>query len=277
MSSTPKARDMATRNPNAQESIPEDPPSYVEEGIVGWSDEDGSNYYQQGTGENSGYTLVRVQLFKGKPPTVRAKPGVAQGHRIYCRLGLVPFRIPKEGTAVLVTAPGGDWTTPARQVITATIEKNPTIQFDVNRPVLDFGDVDLVFTAKSITLQSKAATPQYVAVGLPRAGGGPSIMLQDETGSGLVLQGGQLGLIVTDGATPPNMKTMLQLTASEIDLAVLGQSGVKLQGSTPTIYGGNGYFYTAAVYLGAFATLATPLRYGTTPIPLVSTTNFGSP
>lgn len=279
MSSTPRARDMPQRNPNAQEIVPDEAPSYVEEGIVGWADEDATNFYQQGEASNSGYTLVRVQLFKGKSPTVAATPGVAQGHRILCRIGLTPFRIPPLGTAVLVTAPSGDWQTTGRQVITHTIEKNPTIQFDLNRPVMDFGDVDVVIAARSVTLQSKPASgvPQFVAVGLARAGGGPSIMLQDETGSGIVIQSGSIGIIATDNASPPNMKAMLQLTPTEIDLAMLGQSGVKLVGSTPTIYGGNGYFYTAGVYLGALATAATPLRYGTTPIPLVSTSNFGSP
>lgn len=280
-------RDKTTllRGLNLQDIIPDDPPSYIEEATVGWDGED--TYYDLGTSENeeSGQTLVRVQLFRGKPPHITKKNGVGQGYRLLCRIGLTPFRVPAKGTPVLVAFPGGNWQTPGNPVIFAVVANSPVQQFDAKRVVYDFGpDVEVVHRAKCHTFQSYETTPQYVSIGTPRAPGAtPAIRIFDETGSGIVVSQGKIRIAVTDNGSPPKITKFLSMSDAD-GIDVMNTDGGSIKSSIFVkndgdvwIGGANSRLFTRGVYLGTAATALTPVLIGNPASPTPSAVVFGSP
>lgn len=257
----------------------------LELGTVGW--EDVAEHTDLGTADNDGYTLVRVQLYSGRDLTKPKKTGVAQGHRVLCQIGGGLFRVPPKGTRVLVAFPAGMRTTQGAAVIVCTIEKSPAIQFGAgtgspDRPVMDFGNVDVVIAARSVTLQSKASPfPQYLSVGQPRGGGAtPGIRMYDETGSGIVISGGKIMVAVTDNGSPPKVTKYLSMShADGIDVmntdggGILCSLALKNSGDC-WIAGANARLYTAGVYLGVSITnvLTNRALYGTPASPTPSAT-----
>lgn len=243
------------RNPNFQDLFPDDPPSYIEEGTVGWDGE--AEYYELGTADNaeSGQTLVRVQLFRGKPPHVAKKDGVGQGYRLLCRIGLTPFRVPAKGTPVLVAFPGGNWQTPGNPVIISVVATSPTTQFASDRVVFDFGpDVHVVIRGKSVSLMDANSPARFIGVGQPRSGGTPGCFASDTDGSGWSVQVGAVGVYVASGG---DAKSLLQLTPTEVDLIQKGTTLVaaKLTGADGNfkICGANFECFTSGGTLGATA------------------------
>jgi hypothetical protein len=253
----------------------------IEIGTVGWID-DGGTYFDQGTGDNDGFTLVRVTLFRGRDPSTSLDQTQAQGQQMLCTIGSGVNRIPPRGTRVLVAIPATHGLIPGAAVIITTMEKSfsETSQFSDKRVVIDYGDVPVIIRGSCVTLQSTASVPQSLSVGLPPAGGVAGISMMDETGSGMVLQSGVLAFIATDAGTPPTATAFVQLKNGEIALAVGGGlCGAKWETSGDAhIFGTNFYAYTAGVYLGALATVANTALWGISgPAAAPSTTVYLSP
>lgn len=228
-------------------------PRSVELGTVGWDDEE--LWYETGTGDNDGHTLVRVQLYAGKDPGVRPKAGVALGRKLLCQIADGVFRIPAKGTRCYVILPAGYEDVPGAGVIVATVSKNPD-RLAEDRAVLDYGDVHLVIKAKSASLQSY--DNEFISVGTPRSGGTSGLIFQAADGTGGVIQNGVVGWFV---ASSGDAKTLLQMTTSGIDCCVKGGGMWRLDGSFYTL----GSTFTAAcgkVYLGLAPTPSTPVLVG---------------
>ena len=245
-------------------------------GTVGWVDR--AEWYDQGDGSNgqTGKTLVYVTLFAGRTPDTTPDQTQAQGQPLMCQIGGGLFRIPPKGTQVLVAIPSPHGLIPGASVIIATSEPSPAIQFSKDRVVMDYGDQTVVIRAACVVIESTASpNPQYLAVGQPPSGGAAGILMMDETGSGIAVQSGVVGLMASDGGSPPSNTAFMQIKNGEIALAVGGgTSGAKWEGGNATIFGANGYFYTAGVYLGATAVAAKTCLYGTSGSPVPSTSVF---
>lgn len=237
--------------------------TFCENGMIGW--DDNGFWYDKGTAADDGHLVVGVQLFKGKDQSTEPKAGVAQGHRILCRIALSPFRIPPRGTPVVVLIPGGDIQTPGNCVVVAAIEENPFQQLDEKRVVFDFGnETHVLIRGASVSLQDTAAGPAcFVGVGTPFTGGARGIYAIDETGSGFSTQSGEVGVFASSGGAATSM---VHLTATEADVIVKGGSlcGLKATGGDITLFGANSYLYTAGVYLGALATALNTALWGPT-------------
>jgi hypothetical protein len=254
----------------------------IELGTVGWDGVD--EYAFLGSGDNDGYTLVRVQLYRGRDKTKPLKKGVAQGYQIVAQIDSALFYVPPRGTRVYVALPAGMDTTKGAGVIFATVRPSPTIQFASDksgepRAVLDFGDeTHVVIRGKSVTAQDPQG--RHISVGTPRAGGAAGVSAIDETGSGWTIQSGVVGLFATDNGTPPDAKSCIQLTATLIDIMQKGSTlaGAKFASGDATICGNNFYSYTAGCYLGAMATVANTVLWGVSgPAAAPSATVYVSP
>ncbi len=132
----------------------------IEVGTVGWEDED--VWFERGTANDDGYTLIRVQLFRGRDITKPLKDGIGQGVRLLCHISSGIFRIPKKGMRVYVAVPVGMEAKAGAGVIIATIEKNPIEQFDTGRVLMAFPDDDLIIKARSVTVSDY--NDDYIAV-----------------------------------------------------------------------------------------------------------------
>ena len=238
----------------------------IEMGTVGW--DDGSDYVDQGSATNDGNTLVKVQLFRGRDPSQPLKPGVAQGHKIVAQISSMfgIYWIPPAGTRVQVSIPAGMRETVGAALIIGAYAQSPTQQFAKDRVMWDVGSsTHIVERAKSVVLQSYASpNPQYLAIGTPRGGGAAGAYLMDETGAGMVVQSGNLGVLTANA--------FIQLKNGEVDIATGGgTAGATWTGGNVTLFGANGYFYTAGVYLGAGAIVTTPCVYMNSGTPAAST------
>lgn len=244
-------------------------PPQVEVGTVGWEDEE--LWYEKGSDENDGHTLVRVQLYRGKPNGVQPKPGIAQGHRLLCHISDTIFRIPKKGTRCYVILPAGFETTPGAGVIVACVSKSPTTQFEADRVVLDFGsDTHVVFKGKSVALSDHASPSRSLSVGTPRTGGTPGVLIHLPDGTGAVWQAGSVGIY----ATP---STLMQLTPSSFEVQQGSGSFVKLSGGNFHSYGAVNKMQGAGCYIGKAPTPANPAMWGFGPMGLGSPSCFISP
>lgn len=241
-------------------------------GTVGWEDEE--TYFEVGSNQNDGYTLVRVQLFGSRDMTKPLKPGVGQGMKILCHIGSGVYRVPPVGTRVYVAVPDGMESNPGAGVIFATVEKNPLAQYNSDRVQMNFGDdVDVVIRAKSVTMMDPGG--RFITVGTPRGGGTPGIILQDETGSGGTITNGAVGWW---SATGGEAKSLIQVTTTEISLQQKDGAFLTLGGGDAYLVGQNSYVMGSGVYLGHAPTAATTALYGVSgPAGIASTSVFLSP
>ncbi len=232
----------------------------IEMGTVGW--EDTELFYEKGTDENDGHTLVRVQLFRGRDITKPIKKGIAQGHKMLCNISGGLFRIPPKGTRVYVAVPTGYENSPGAGVIFATVEKSPTVQFEQDRVVLNFGeDCHVMIKAKSITMSDFAS--RFIAVGTPRSAGVPGVMMHDETGSGICVQSGTVGAWSADGGA---MKVVMQLSPTKGEIYNSAGSFVRLDGNKFSCFGSTCQVVGGGVYLGKAATALNMALWGPTGI-----------
>lgn len=233
-----------------------------EPGTVGW---DGSEPHYD---TQDDVTLVKVTLVRGRHPSTPLTPSVAQGLQVLCRIGGGLFRIPPKGTAVMVGFPTAYADHPGAGVIVCTTEASPDIQFSATKAKFDVGaDTDLVIKAKSVTISDYNNRFLHV--------GPDGVMIQDESGNGLMLAGGALVLFVADGG---DAKTLLQLTKSELSLLQKETGFIKLRGGNATVMAtGSAGILAGNVSIGAGATAATPARVGAAPPGTPSTSVFISP
>lgn len=228
----------------------------VEIGTVGWDDED--LWYEKGTDANDGHTLVRVQLYRGKPQGVPPTPGVAMGHRLLCHIADGLFRIPKKGTRCYVILPAGLETTPGAGVIVACVSKSPTTQFEADRVVLDYGsDTHVVFKGKSVSLSDHASPSRSVSVGTPRTGGVPGVLIHLPDGTGAVWQAGAVGIYATQS-------TLMQFTPSSWEVQQADGSFMKLSGGNCHTFGAANKVQGAACYIGKAPTPVNTALWGPT-------------
>jgi hypothetical protein len=233
-----------------------------EPGTVGW---DGvSPHYDT----EDGVTLVRVTLVRGRHPATPLQPDVAQGYQVLARIGGGLFRIPAQGTSVMVGFPTAFADHPGAGVIVCTTESSPDIQFSPTKAKFDVGaDTDFVIKAKSVTISDYANRFLHV--------GPDGVMLQDEKGNGVVMSGGAIMIYVADSG---DAKTVVQMTSKELSLVQKDTGMVKLTGGNATVVAsGSAAIVAGSVSIGAKATAATPAIIGPTPPGAPSTSVFISP
>jgi hypothetical protein len=130
------------------------PTGRIEMGTIGW--DNAEEHFVQGTEgtEEEGYTLVRVQLFRGRSnASKKLKATTGQGTQMLCHISSGLFRIPKKGERCFVMLAAGYENMDASGVIVAIIKKTPFEQFSEGRVKMDFGsDEDLVIKARSVTI-----------------------------------------------------------------------------------------------------------------------------
>ena len=185
----------------------------IEIGSIGWEDDD--SHYDMGSAGNDGYTLVKVQLFRGrdftKPLTDRA-----QGVRILCHINsMYGARIPDKDTRCYVAIPQGMDNVPGAGVIIGTVEKStPKDQLATDRIVTDYGpNTHVVIKAKSVSIQSY--DNEFVSVGTPRSGGTSGVTIQAKDGSGGVVQSGVVSWFV---ASAGDAKSLMQMTPTSVEI-----------------------------------------------------------
>lgn len=225
----------------------------IEIGTVGWEGRD--EHVEFGTGDNDGFTLVCVTLYRGRQQGTPVKKGVGQGHEIRCHISsLAGARVPAKGTRVLVAIPFGMDQSAGAGVIIATIEKTAEKdQLTDDRVVLDYGpDTHVVIKGKSVTLQDH--DNRFITVGTPRSGGAPGLLFQAKDGSGGVIQEGALGwFVAVDGDT----KQIFQMTTTETEMWCKGGGMCKVDASGFYSAGASATVAGAATYIGAAATPLT--------------------
>lgn len=239
----------------AEQDIPgfEPPPApQIEMGTVGWDNESGVSDIEQ-----DGYTLVKVQLFRGKDPSEKIKNAErAQGHRLLCMMASSIGRIPPKGTRVLIAIPHGyEGMANGTSVIIATIEKNKASQLSNQRAVQDYGTQDLVIKARSISLMDREN--RFITIS-PESG----VIIQDKTGTGAMWKGDAAAIFVSDGTF---MGSVIQLVPTEITATVQGGSLLQLDKTKATMYSQNCYIQGAGVYLGLVPTNATEACFSANP------------
>lgn len=237
----------------------------IEIGSIGWEDEE--DYVFQGSDDNDGHTLIRVQLFRGRDPTRPLSPTRAQGIKMIAHINGGSFRIPPKNTRCYIVCPAGMEHMPGAAFIIGTVEKSPTTQFSPDRVVMDFGpDVHVVIKGKSVTLQDPEF--RFVSVGSPRSGGAPGVQVHLPDGTGAAWQAGAFCTFVTD-------QSMMQMTSSTIELW-------QKTGNTTVLKMGSGEFMTIAptnkmmgqgCFIGKAPTPANMALWGATGIAGVASTS----
>jgi len=198
----------------------------IELGTVGWENTLEWVEFGQGDPVDSGKTLIRVQLFRGRDKTQPLAQGIGQGHQILAQLNtLSGMRIPPKGMLVWVAFPAEMDLTPGAGVIIAGASSTAqTPQLAKDRVVLDFGDVDVVFRGRSLSLHDKEN--RFLCVGASRTGNGaPGILMQDETGTGIHLHGGNVEITATDNGSPNKVKTWAHLDSGGFSVTQVDGSG----------------------------------------------------
>ena len=259
----------------------------VEMGTVGW--ESGA-YLDLGTTSNDGNTLVAVQLYRGRDPSVALKPGVAQGHQIWCQISSMfgIYWLPPAGTRVLVAIPAGMRETQGAPLIVGAYQQSSganagagATQFKVGRVMWDVGNAShALIKGKSVTMQSYATpTAQFMSVGVPMGGGAAGVYALDETGSGFSSQAGECAMFATSGGT---VQSTCHLTASSAELINKGSQacGVQATNGDCIAFGANFKATCGMVYLGNPAGM-TPATNGVAisvagPANVISATVFAS-
>lgn len=260
---------MTTRHRSDAELFdPAEEPSQIQEGTVGWP---GSpEVTELGNEAGDGMTFVRVTLGRGHPvgsPT--ADDGLANGRPILARVMGPGWRVPKRGERVLVVFPGGDWETPGSAVILGTVGGSPSAKFGRRKTIQDYGDDDLVITAKTITLivdrQDEGGVDHRHLLSVSQQGGVQVV----SDGSGLFVKDGEVNLKTLDDSG--NLKQALILTQAGSSLtdysdpsafASIGLTGgnVSVLGSFISI----NYFKTGSFGTFGSTSPATPIVVGLT-------------
>lgn len=261
---------MSARNDEELFGRDEDP-TVVMRGVAGWDDSD--DHIFLGTDVADGVTLVKVQLFKGKPTNVAPKPGQAQGHKIMAQVTGPLYLPPPKGQVVLVAFPEGHIEAPGAGVIMCWLGKSPAQQFNKTRAMIDMGpNIDLVFKARSVTLtdygdNNDGAQPRIICIGPPPTGGQPGIMFQDETGSGGIIQRGTVGWFSATGS-PPDAKSVMQMTATEFSMLQKEPGGkisfVRMKGGNINTFGTANQMIGGGCYIGAAPTAVNFALWGPT-------------
>lgn len=241
----------------------------VEIGTVGWASR--SDWFEKGTGENDGHTLVFVTLRPRTPSSVEG-----EGREILCHIADGCFRIPPKGARCYVIIPHGLEEAPGAGVIVACVSPSPTTQFEEDRVVIDYGPtVHVVIRGASVTMKDPAH--RFVSVGSPRGGGAPGVQVHLPDGTGAVWQDGAYGCFVRD-------TSYCQMTPTSIELWQKSGAGAFLKM-------GEGVFHTyaptnkvqgAGVFLGKLPLPAAGVAYGLPPGPIgpalpISASVFVSP
>lgn len=191
----------------------EHPTAIFEIGSIGYDDED--THFDLGTTSNDGYTLVKVQLFKGRDVTQPLNPKRAQGTKLLCHIN-AGQRIPPKDTRCYIAIPPGMEQTPGAGFIVGTVEKTLDGRLDDDRTVMDFGDQHVIIKGESVTLAGNDGS--FVSVGYPKSGGANGVSIQGPDGSGMLVQEGVAALYTNkDG----NMCNVLELTTIAANLVSL--------------------------------------------------------
>ncbi len=241
----------------------------IYDGTVGW--EDGADHFD--IDADSGVTLVKVTLFKGRNPTTDPvkDSALAKGTRVLCRISAPLYNIPPAGAEVHVSVPAGRMLDPGAPAIIAQLVKSPGNQFNGTKAKMDFGpDYDLVIKARSITLTDYE--DRYFTLG-PKYG----IKMGDKDANGCQLKSGKWLFYTAEGGTAV---TTFQLAKAGIKLLINdGKTvGMTMGGG---VWAGIGETFQAAFaigYLGKAPSPASPVAYGPAgPANLISTSWFVSP
>jgi len=247
----------------------------IEMGKIGWENE--SDYYEKGSAQDDGKLLIRVQLFRGRNHTRAIKQGTAQGNQLLCVMnGLYGHRIPPKGTVCYVALPYGFDTAMGTPVIIATVEKNPTLQFngtadgaDGNgRMVIGDGTQHIIIRGKSVTLTGPDNC--VLMVGTSRGGGSPCAMMQDNNGAGVIVQGGVAGVMCGNGASLIQVKsTGLDIVTNGGNIQMMSSNDIRQYGKQIFVMGGGVFLGKAPTATNAAAVY--PLVSG---VPAPSTSVF---
>lgn len=195
-------------------------PMVAELGTVGWEGDDDESYYEQGTDENDGHTLVRIQLYRGRNPAERIREGVAQGHKVLaCPMGPLWY-IPPRGTQVLVIFPGGMEAVPGAGTFIVR-GRTPAGQFGPKRAKLEVPeDYDLVLKGHRVTATDWGNN--FVSLS-PEAG----VQLSNKAGDMVQLGGGSF---VAGVASAGDATTAIIMTKDSLDLVQKDGSSMRLAG-----------------------------------------------
>lgn len=245
----------------------------IEMGTIGWDGVD--EWVTQGTDgtDADGYTMVRVQLYRGKRPTDELKATVGQGSQMLCHIAAGLYRIPKKGERCYVALPAGYENMDGVGVIFAVVSKSPFDQFSKTRVKMDFGDdTDLVIKAKTVTISDY--NDDYMAISPV---GGFKTATKD---GGLVqLKGTKLTSIASSGFFFLVGNNGQPMTAGMVldpsQAAVFSNGGMlKINSSgNGTWIGGSISVAGGSVMLGAAATVANPALWGVTGIAGIASTS----
>lgn len=233
----------------------------IEQGTLGWGDgdEDVADIVEDES--DPGLPLFRVTIAHGKGPDADANGTGAQGEQVLCRWGIILDYVPPKGAQCIVAFPTGTRRIPGAGVIIAVIRKNAS-QFKKERAVLSLGaDMHLLVKARSTTIASYATPAQYIMVGKPRgADVAPRILIQDETGSGVTVQGGVVALMGNDSGAP---KALLQVSkAGKASCFLSGGEKWEMTSGRFYTYGASNIVQGGGVFLGKLPTPANPALWG---------------
>lgn len=247
----------------------------IEQGVIGWGGVDDA--VDITGGDKTDLPLFRVTLTRGRNHAKDLEE-TAQGLQVTCRWGILVHYVPPVGTQVIVAFPAGMKGVSGGGVIISVVAPNGS-QFKADRAILDVGSSGhLLIKGKSVTLCDYATPARYLMVGTSRAGGPPGVSIQDETGSGLTVQSGVVGLFTASGS-PADAKCILQLTTTSASCALKsGTASWKLTEGMCSTYGTTNLCTGAGVYLGKAPTVANPVLWGASgPVGVASLSVFVSP
>lgn len=222
----------------------------------------------------AGTTIVNVTLYKGRDPATEIKPGVAQGYRIKCQVMGPLHHVPETGTRVMIAIPHGMTTSPGAGVILGTLGKTPSTQFSKTRTVFDFGDQNVIFRGKSVTIQNNTSPAIYVSVG--DLTGPQGITIVNDKGCGVRIENKTVGLFASDAG---DAKSLVQIEHNAISI---GQKSCGMfmfkDGQASLLSNGPLFLIGKQVMLGIGATVTTPVVHGLSGIAgIASTTVFVAP
>lgn len=248
--------------------MPQPMPGQIEIGTVGWEDED--EWYVVGTpgSDEDGYTMVRVQLYRGRDHTKKPKPGVADGHRLLAHISSSIGRIPPKGTRVYVAIPKGYEDSPGAAVIIASVEKNNADQLSQQRAVLDYGSQKLHIKAETITLQANDGC--YISMGKDLG-----VLAQDKDGNMFQMLNGDVFINTTESInlSAGSGGELGGVAISPTETQILCQTNIISM--TPTL--GNWYGASSLAFIGGSVALgrapSQPALYGITGVAGVASTS----